>query len=319
MLQQTQVTTVIPYFHRFLEAFPTLQALATADEAEVLARWSGLGYYSRAKNLKRGAQFLVDKYGGQFPKTRPAILEVPGIGPYTAGAILSIAFDLKEPLVDGNVQRVFARFYGMDFPVNEKRAQNFFWEKAAEWVGHSESARVLNQALMELGATLCTKGTPRCPACPVRDGCVALRENRQLELPVKKTPREKVELHWLSVVLESRGQIFVHKNEPGEWWSDMWDFPRVQVDRPAELPKRVQELMRRFPKAELFKELGHQRHTVTHHKINVVPYLLRLPHPARVADRLEGYGKGEWVDVDELERRPVSSLVKKILSSREVR
>ena len=130
MLQQTQVATVIPYYEAFLKKWPTLQRLAQSNETELLAAWSGLGYYSRARNLRRGAQYLVDEHDGEFPKDVTALRKTPGIGPYTAGAILSIAFDLREPLVDGNVQRVFARFYGEERPIESSDAQKQFWDWA---------------------------------------------------------------------------------------------------------------------------------------------------------------------------------------------
>ena len=311
MLQQTQVATVIPYYNRFLTLFPTIQSLAEASEAAVLTAWSGLGYYSRAKNLKRGAEYLVRECNATFPRTREAILKVPGIGPYTAGAILSIAFDLREPLVDGNVQRVFSRFYGFDKPIASKEAHTFFWARADEWVKRCESPRVLNQGLMELGATVCTKGTPKCSVCPIHKGCIALRENRQTELPPKKIRPEKVELNWLSLVLESKGQIFLHKNKSGEWWSDMWDFPRIELKSTRDLPKTIQGLLQKMPRAQTWKELGHQTHTVTHHKIKVVPYLFRLPQPQGLAEKMEG----SWYSLDGIGNIPVSSLVKKILRS----
>ena len=143
MLQQTQVATVIDYYERFLKRFPTLSSLAESTEQEVLTLWSGLGYYRRAKNLRLGAQYLITK-GGHIPKTRSEILEVPGIGPYTAGAILSIAFDLPEALVDGNVQRVFARYFGIKSPIQTSIAQKLFWEKASEWVKKARSPRGWN-------------------------------------------------------------------------------------------------------------------------------------------------------------------------------
>jgi A/G-specific adenine glycosylase len=153
MLQQTQVETVLFYYHRFLKRFPTLKSLAESQEQEVLTLWSGLGYYRRARNLRKGAQYLFS-LRGEFPRTREEILAVPGIGPYTAGAILSIAFDLPEALVDGNVQRVFARYFGFREPIQSSKAQKFFWAKADLWVKTAVSPRIHNQALMELGSLI---------------------------------------------------------------------------------------------------------------------------------------------------------------------
>jgi A/G-specific adenine glycosylase len=315
MLQQTQVTTVIPYYHRFLERFPAVAALAEAPEAEVLAAWSGLGYYSRARNLQKGAKALVARHGGEFPRTREAILEIPGIGPYTAGAVLSIAFDLPEPLVDGNVLRVFARYYGIDEPQTSRAAQKRYWSAAAEWVSLAESPRVLNQALMELGAMVCIKGTPRCGECPISESCVAFRESRQAELPPKKIRRAPVDLYWTGLVLEAKGRYFLHRNQKGEWWSDLWDFPRLVEKRAedlAKVPRRVCESR----EVTAYERLGVQRHTVTHHRIHVAPLVLHLDEekiPAPLAES-SPRSSGQWFTRDEIERLPVSSLVRKVVS-----
>lgn len=309
MLQQTQVTTVIPYYHRFLERFPTLEALAKSPTEEVLHAWSGLGYYSRARNLQKGAQFLVDKHGGKFPRTREEILEVPGVGPYTAGAILSIAFDLPEALVDGNVQRVFARYFGELREIQVPAVQKLFWGKAAEWAAEAKSARILNQALMELGATVCTKGTPRCARCPLSGTCVAFREGIQEELPRKKTRRENVELFWVELVLEAQGKLFLKHNKTGEWWADLWGFPRKEAKTADEVDTQFEKWRKKIPKARAWRPLPFQKHTVTHHKIRVAPYLVQLARPEAITE------EGRWFDAAELTSLPLSSLARKTLSS----
>jgi A/G-specific adenine glycosylase len=309
MLQQTQVAAVLPYYRRFLIKFPTLTALANAEEPQVLTAWSGLGYYTRAKNLHRGAKYILKVHGGKFPRTREEILNVPGIGPYTAGAILSIAYNLPEPLVDGNVQRVFARFFGVREPIHTGKVQKFFWKKAEDWVSAAQTPRFLNQALMELGAIVCVKSSPRCPVCPLSTGCVAFKKNWQAELPVKKIQREKVDLFWMGLVLQSKGKIFLRKNKPGEWWSDLWDFPRIELESSRQLPKRLAGVLETFPGVKLWKELTVQRHTVTHHRIRVAPFFIELGKPRQLPD------EGSWFSIEELEDIPVSSLVKKVLRS----
>jgi A/G-specific adenine glycosylase len=313
MLQQTQVATVIPYYLHFLELFPDLKALADAPESKVLTAWSGLGYYSRAKNLRRGARYLVDKHAGKFPRTRDEILKVPGIGPYTAGAILSIAFNLPEPLVDGNVQRFFARVFGMRESIESGTAKTFFWDQAEKWVKASEEPRVLNQALMELGATICTKGKPRCGNCPLQSSCVAFREGTQEELPVRKERRKPVNLWWVGLILESGGKIFLKKNVPGEWWSDLWDFPHVEVSGPKEVGKKAEEAAALVTGLRSINELDHQKHTVTHHKIHVAPYVFHLKAkraPTRALD-----WEGEWFTPDAVKALPLSALARKLLNS----
>lgn len=313
MLQQTQVATVIPYFEKFLKRFPSLRALAAAPVEDVLSAWSGLGYYSRARNLHRGAKYLVEAHQGQFPKTREEILQVPGIGPYTAGAVLSIAYDLKEPLVDGNVIRVFARYFGVREPVHTSVAQKLFWAKAREWVTLAESPRVLNQALMELGAIICSKGKPACEQCPLRTHCVAYAKGWQLELPVKKERTKAVDLWWVGLIFQSGDEIYLHKNSAGEWWSDLWDFPRVEVKSRSHLHAAIPDLLPTLPPLESWEELDHQKHTVIHHRIHVAPYLLRLRRKSRGLP-----AEGRWFPVSALEAMPISSLVRKMLRSRAV-
>ncbi len=305
MLQQTQVTTVLPYYERFMARFPSVQSLAEAPESDVLALWSGLGYYSRARNLHRGAKYLTQELGGNFPRTRDEILEVPGIGPYTAGAILSIAFDLAIPLVDGNVQRVLSRYHGWEDLIESSASKTFFWKKAEEWVKAAESPRVLNQALMELGAMVCAKGTPRCGSCPLAASCVAHLRGIEAELPRRKPRREKVDVHWIGLVLEHRGKIFLRPNPEGEWWNGLWDFPRVKLEGAAALSKELKGLGRKGNSPAV--PLGAQKHTVTHHRLSVVPAVLRLQKAPR--DLPKG---GKWIAPEELDRIPISSLAKKI-------
>jgi A/G-specific adenine glycosylase len=307
MLQQTQVTTVIPYYHRFLEHFSDLYSLAGAPESEVLTLWSGLGYYSRARNLRRGARFLVEKHGGRFPRTREEILKVPGIGPYTAGAILSIAFGLREPLVDGNVQRVLARYFLIESEIGSRDAQAFFWGKAEEAVRACDDPRDLNQALMELGATICVKGQPFCKRCPWSASCGAHRAGRETELPRKKARRKTEDLYWAGLVFEANGMIFLRQNHEGEWWKDLWDFPRIEARNPREICQRFTETVRELGPDLPYVVLGEARHTVTHHRIHLTPYLVRIAR-ARVPY------EGRWFTHAELQRLAVSSLVRKVVT-----
>jgi len=301
MLQQTQVATVIPYYHRFLKELPTLEALAAAPTEKVLQLWSGLGYYSRARNLQKGAQYLVEKYAGKFPRMREEIEEVPGIGPYTAGAILSIAFDLPEALVDGNVQRVFARYFGIQAEIEQRETQRLFWQHAATWVKAAEAPRVLNQALMELGAMICTKGTPKCDLCPLAQTCVARAKGWQEELPRRKARRKAVDLWWQGFVVEKKGKIFLRQNQKGEWWTDLWDFPTR--------PLTSREVWEKPPAFEA-RRLAPQKHTVTHHRIHIAPY-----HHAVSRKPPFELGPGRWVSVEEAQNLPLSSLARKVLQA----
>jgi A/G-specific adenine glycosylase len=191
MCQQTRVDTVIPYYERFLKRFPTIATLAKAPEDDVLALWSGLGYYRRARLLHKGVREVVSAYGGAMPSDASARLGLPGIGRYTAGAIGSIAFHKEEPIVDGNVKRVLSRLFVIDTPLGRSDTENAFWEKAQHLV-RGDRPGDFNQAMMELGATICTPTSPRCDECPVRRHCRAKKEARVYELPVvlaKKAPK----------------------------------------------------------------------------------------------------------------------------------
>lgn len=304
MLQQTQVGTVIPYYERFLLRFPTLKTLAEAPLEAVLAHWAGLGYYSRAKNLHRGAHFILENYRGQFPKSRDEILQVPGIGPYTAGAILSIAWDLKVPLVDGNVERVFSRYFGLDKPIDSREAKIFFWQKAEELVHVCASARIFNQGLMELGSLICTKASPSCNRCPVSSSCVALKKGLVEKLPYKKTKKHYREVSLLKFLCEKEGKIWLRKNTDEEWWSGLWDFPSRTLKSPRKWVAEVENQVQRF-QASSWRELSHQKHTVTHHRLDIIPVHLKVKRAP-----LKG---GKWVPIKDIQALPISSLVKKIM------
>lgn len=304
MLQQTQVATVIPYFQRFLKAFPTLQKLAQASEESVLTQWAGLGYYSRGRNLRRGAQYLLDHHRGVFPKSREELLKVPGIGPYTAGAILSIAFNLKEPLVDGNVERVLSRLFGFKKPLGTTEAKHFFWDKAHQLVSHAKDPKCFNQGLMELGSTVCTKSNPRCPKCPLQKFCLAYSHDLTHELPVPKKRKTTQFVRLLKLILERNGKIWVRQNSSQEWWAGLWDLPSLQLSPHEEwLPILEKKLN---PSSPVFlKELSHQKHTVTHHKLEVIPIHLRV--------RKNPDFDGKWLELKRFSAMPTSALVKKIM------
>ncbi len=312
MLQQTQVATVIPYYERFLAKLPTVQRLANAKEDVVLSLWSGLGYYSRARNLQKGARYLVDNFKGKFPRDRQTLLETPGIGPYTAGAILSIAFDLKVPIVDGNVQRVFARYYAWKPAIETKPSQNFFWERATEWVNDCENPRVLNQAIMELGSTVCIKGKPKCGQCPIKKGCQAHREGVQEILPTRKPKRDKIDLYWLAIRYRHKNKLWLERVPKGEWWEDLWDLPREVFETAGPLHDETQRLLDEFN--EKARRLGQKKHAVTHHRLHVTGLEVHLANP-QVLEPLPGEAarEGRWFPVSKVLDLPLSSLARKVL------
>jgi A/G-specific adenine glycosylase len=231
MLQQTRVATVIPYWERWMARFPTVQALASAPLDDVLAAWAGLGYYSRARNLHAGARAVGERWAGALPRRAAELREVPGIGPYTAGAIASIAFGERAPLVDGNVARVLARVFAVPHDIKSSTGQKTLWARAGELMEalpEEIAPGDLNQGLMELGASLCAPASPRCLACPLAKLCDAHRTGRQDELPI--VPRRKAE-HELPVLartlvwIESGGQIVLARRRAGGLFGGLWELP----------------------------------------------------------------------------------------------
>ncbi len=263
MLQQTQVATVIPYYERWMARFPTLDSLASSSEDEVLAMWQGLGYYRRAKFLRLGAQYLGSQSPPSFPSSHHLLLQVPGIGPYTAGAIASIAFGEAVPLVDGNVERVYARLIG------DTSAGSDLKKAAWKWAGvhvYQDRPGDWNQALMELGAMICKPTDPRCCSCPVSGHCHAFQMGSQDQLPTAAPKTKTVHLThhvWIPVCGERFG---VRQIPAGLWWAGMWEFPRsaesVELERlvPGGCPNLV----------------GSFRHSVTHHRIQVHVSVVRV-------------------------------------------
>lgn len=228
MLQQTQVTTVIPYYQRFVARFPTVADLAAADEDEVLALWQGLGYYSRARNLHRAARLIASEHGGQFPREPAVARALPGVGPYTAGAVLSIAYGVRLPAVDGNAERVLARVMAIEGDLSRGHAKRAVHAVAAEAVPDHRPGE-FNQALMELGSTLCSSVSPSCEHCPLKSLCVAARTGRTGELPTPKArpPVERREA--AAVIARRRERVLVVQRPPMGVWAGLWEFPWLDV------------------------------------------------------------------------------------------
>lgn len=251
MLQQTRAQTVIPYYARFLERFPDAKALADAREAEVLACWSGLGYYSRARNLQKAARAIVA--AGRFPSDYDAIRELPGVGPYTAAAVASIAFNAPHAVVDGNVLRVIARLNddGADIASLKTRAR--FQQMADAWLDPRHPGQ-FNQAMMELGATVCLPRTPRCPACPVAQFCEGRKAGRQHELPVKQSKAAPRHIQIQVAIIEKKGAILLRRRPASaSLMAGFWELPAPD-DLPSWRPRET---------------LGSFRHTITHHHYTV--------------------------------------------------
>jgi len=260
MLQQTQVKTVIPYYDRWLHCFPTLQDLAQADQQQVLKAWQGLGYYARARNLHRAARLILQAYNGEFPQSLEAVLQLPGIGKTTAGGILSAAFNHPLPILDGNVKRVLARLVAL--PVPPKRAIAQLWQ-LSETLLDRHNPRNFNQALMDLGATVCTPSHPNCPRCPWNPHCQAYNQGVQSELPMAETraslPHKSI---GVAVIWNNDGQILIDQRRQNGLLGGLWEFPGGKIE-PGET---VVECIRREIREELGIEIevGDRLITVDH-------------------------------------------------------
>lgn len=229
MLQQTKVDTVIPYFNRFISQFPTIEALSEAEEEKVLKAWEGLGYYSRARNLHAAVKEVHEKYGGKVPDTPKEIASLKGVGPYTAGAILSIAYGVPEPAVDGNVMRVLSRILSIWEDIAKPKTRKTFEEAVRVLISH-ENPSFFNQALMELGALICTPTSPSCLLCPVREHCHAFEDGTVTELPVKTKTKKQKSIQLAAVVLtDEEGRTLIHKRPNTGLLANLWEFPNMEI------------------------------------------------------------------------------------------
>ena len=278
MLQQTQVRTVIPYFQSWMQRFPDVTALASAEESDVLHAWQGLGYYSRARNLRRAAQEMLRVHDGRVPERVSELLALPGIGPYSAGAIASIAYGHREPLVDGNVIRVLARLFALRGDPNRAPLKAELWARARALVP-KEAPGDFNQALMELGATVCTPRAPRCAACPVADHCQALAENLVEVLPELPMRAKATEVHFVSAIASRGGRVLVTKTRPdAARWAGMWLFPNAEVgpDETAEAAVARALFSTVGLRGEAAELVCVVRHTVTRFRITLDAYRMRV-------------------------------------------
>lgn len=258
MLQQTQVATVIPYYHRFLERFPDLRALGTADVHDVLRLWEGLGYYRRARQLHAAALKMVTEHDGMFPTTFADVIRLPGIGRYTAGAILCFAFGQRHPILEANTLRLYSRLIALREVPQTSQGQKVLWRFAEEILPHSNVAE-MNQGLMELGSRVCTPREPACLLCPLKDLCRARKAGLQDEIPgrVKKVQYESVTEYALAV-RDRRGRVWLRQRSAEERWAGLWDFPRYEPHEAVE-PHLVAGQALGFPVT-----LGNRLHTLQH-------------------------------------------------------
>ncbi|MDR2219390.1 MAG: A/G-specific adenine glycosylase [Methylobacillus sp.] len=268
MLQQTQVSAVIPYYTRFMASFPDIAALAAAHEDAVLEHWSGLGYYSRARNLHAAAQYIIAQHEGRFPQQIEQIEALPGIGRSTAAAIACFAFGQRHAILDGNVKRVLARVFGIAGWPGQTVVEKRMWALAESLLPQEASITAYTQGIMDLGATLCTRSQPRCAACPFADACVAHVEQRISELPSPKPRKTIPEKRTVMLLLLSGDEILLEKRPPTGIWGGLWSLP--EADETANLPELARQ---RFgcAKAELAPALPPFSHTFSHFRLEITP------------------------------------------------
>lgn len=279
MLQQTRVDTVIPYFRRFMEQFPTIEALADAEEDKVLKAWEGLGYYSRARNLQAAVREVKEKYNSIVPDTPKKIATLKGVGPYTAGAILSIAYGIPEPAVDGNVMRVLSRILLIREDIAKPSSRKIFEEAVRKLISH-ESPSDFNQALMELGALICTPTSPSCLLCPVREHCQAFHEGEQNELPIKAKKKKPKQVRLAAAVaVDEEGRVLIRKRPADGLLANLWELPSVEVHHPI---GNARDDLERFYKEAfqaditLGEPLGQIQHVFSHLVWDVTVYMAKL-------------------------------------------
>ncbi len=277
MLQQTRVETVIPYYERWMMRFPTIDTLAQASQQEVLSEWEGLGYYSRARNLHRAAQIICSEYEGQLPQDVNQLLTLPGIGRYTAGAIASIAFGKDEPVLDGNVRRVLARVFDVREPARSTIGEKHLWQLAEGNLPRGKAGDY-NQALMELGALICTPRQPRCEACPLGTICLAYSLGVQEERPVKQ-PKPPLPQHVVSsAIIQKNQRVLIVQRPPDGLLGGMWEFPGGKVEPGEDL---VMGLKREICEElgvdiEVGSPIGIYQHAYTHFRITLHAFLCEL-------------------------------------------
>lgn len=308
MLQQTRVSSVIPYFERFMQRFPDVASLANASQDEVLHYWSGLGYYARARNLHKAAMLICDEYGGRFPDELESVLALPGVGRSTAGAILSLSAGKPHSILDGNIKRVLARHAGVDGWPGDARVAARLWE-IAESLTPNDMTRQYNQAMMDLGATLCTRTKPACTECPLQQDCYASRNDCTGSLPAPKARRQLPEksVSLLMFILDDR--VLLEKRPSAGIWGGLWSFPEytLQPESIHELAASEYDLQ-----VETLEDLPSFTHTFSHFHLHISPKLVRVRQ--KFSRCMDDECK-VWYNIRQPDRRGLAAPVQRLLTS----
>lgn len=308
MLQQTQVATVIPYFERWMERFPSIKSLSEATVEEVIKEWEGLGYYSRARNLHEGAQHVVKNYQGILPQNETQLKTIKGLGPYTIGAIRSFAFHQRTPAVDGNVLRVIARYFNLEEDISKPKTVSKI-RNIVEEILPNEESWIVNEALIELGATICQR-IPKCAQCPLKKTCKAYQHGNEQVLPVKSAKIKITSLYRAVAIVYCDNEILLRKGVKGEIMADLHEFPYFEMDKENIAYQELQQKMQfEWNLTSLFvKEMNTFKQTFTRYRALLLPFIFETKEKV--------YLKGcEWVDKFELRRLAFSSGHKRILNA----
>lgn len=308
MLQQTQVATVIPYYKKFLKSFPTVRHLAKADLSKVLKVWEGLGYYSRARNLHRASQTVLNHFQRKIPDNLKDLRTLPGIGKYTAGAILSIAYNKEAPILDGNVKRVLSRIFAVSSNPLKGKTEGLLWHLSESLIPRG-SARSFNQGLMDLGSMICTQKDPQCPRCPLRQFCQGRVSGHPERYPSKVTRKPTPHINAISAVIQRDGRVLLHQRPTKGLLGGLWEFPNWK----SEEKRRVR--LRNYIKKEtgmnvkVKESIGTFKQTFSHFKLTLQVYHCQA---------IDGRPKGKWVPINKLDQLPMSRIHRRIAQSIEV-
>lgn len=312
MLQQTQVATVIPYFERFMQHFPTIQKLAQADLDAVMHLWAGLGYYSRARNIHRAAQMVVQHFKGNFPDTLNDLLSLPGVGRSTAGAILAIAFNQQATILDGNVKRVLSRYASIQAPLKEKKVEDTLWA-IAETFSPKKRIADYTQAMMDLGATICVRGKPLCNQCPLQKSCMAYEEGVAELLPIKSIGKSIPAKQATFLILQKNQDVLLQKRPPSGIWGGLWSLPEIvgiadekQIQHECFKTYRLQ--------VEQVNALPSFRHTFSHFHLDIYPVVVNIQRkPRSVTENNER----QWYNLHQPSKmglpRPIQQILKNLV------
>lgn len=311
MLQQTQVAAVLGYYSRFLERFPDVQALAAAPAEDVMAHWSGLGYYTRARNLHACAKRVVADYAGVFPSDPALLADLPGIGRSTAAAIAAFSCGVRAAILDGNVKRVFARVFGVDQYPGLKPVEDALWRRAEALLPQGEGIEAYTQGLMDLGATLCTRSRPDCARCPLQARCVAYATDRTAELPIKKPKKTSPEKRAALLAIMHDGQVLLQQRPSSGIWGGLLSLPEADghlaIAQPVPDSAVIAQQARTFGELDEVRPLQGMVHVFTHYKLHITPFAVTL---ATRGAATEGY---QWWPLATIDAAPLPAPVKKLL------